>query len=149
MSELEPPVTPSAPEPTEAQIKLYTLLVDQVQKYSTILWQFPTALLAANSFAIDKFLGKSVLFVGLAVVDVALVYAFQRLISHQRAVIDAAKKAEEDLRKTKLSSYVPTFHTPTLRASDITLGVLWLMTAALAFYSVSELIRAFHCCCCS
>lgn len=48
--------SPSVPGPQaiEMEQKLYALLVDQLTKYNTIIWQFPTALLAANAFAIDK-----------------------------------------------------------------------------------------------
>jgi hypothetical protein len=49
------PAIVSAPTPElapkdvlDSQIKLYALLVEQLQRYNTIIWQFPAALLGVN-----------------------------------------------------------------------------------------------------
>ena len=133
----------------DTELKLYTLLVDQVQKYSTIVWQFPTALLAANTFAIDKFLQIPVLLAGLSAADVALVFAFYRLVQHQRTVIESARLAEDKIRLLPIGSYIPKFTPPSLRATTVTLAVLGIMTALLAFYSVGKIMQTYICCKCA
>jgi len=128
----------------EGQLRLYSLLVDQIHKYATIFWQFPTALLAANAFAIDKFLNEppGILF-GVALVDLALIYAFHRLILYQRAIIKAAKKAEIHFRRTQLKEFVPNFprfsrFTP--RATGMLLLVLYAAAISLLGYSVIPIL---------
>lgn len=145
-----PPPAPASgpPEPEKNDLDLYKLLVDQIQKYSTIVWQFPTALFAANTLAVDKFLKSPQLLLALAIADVALVFAFQRLVSHQRTVIDAARKAEAILRQTKVAALIPDFRAPTIRATTVTLIALWAMTGALAIYAAAQLLVTYGCVCC-
>ncbi|HUF63384.1 MAG TPA: hypothetical protein VMN36_15010 [Verrucomicrobiales bacterium] len=100
---------PDETTPHEKQLKLYGKLVDQRQNYTTILWQFPTALLAANAFAIDKFHSQPLILLALGVVDGILAYSFRRLVIQQRSIITATRAAEGILRKTEFSAFIPNF----------------------------------------
>ncbi|SRR6266542_5352440 len=123
----------------DTQVKLYGTLVDQIQKYSTILWQFPTTLLAANAFAFDKFLALPWALLALAVVDGVLTYALYRLVRAQRAIIDASSAVEEMLRKTSYSTFIPQFKRGGVRAPPLIVYTFCLLTAALVVLSFSKL----------
>ena len=81
----------------ETRLKFYQLLVDQLQKYNTILWQFPATILAANVFALDKFLQHPGVLLGIAFLDMVFCYALQRLVIQQEAIIRATQAAEKAL----------------------------------------------------
>jgi hypothetical protein len=54
---MQTPMLPNDPH-IEVKLKLYGLLIDQLQKYNSILWQAPAALLVANILALDRLAGK-------------------------------------------------------------------------------------------
>ncbi|MBI5054492.1 MAG: hypothetical protein HZC38_04450 [Chloroflexi bacterium] len=114
------------PKPDDNQIKLYTLLVDQMQKYNSIIWQVPTALIVANFFGIDKFISNPAILFALFVFNTVLIYAFDRMVTQQRAIIDAARRSETELRNT-YNTFIPSFSETKMRAPRlfvITLGAL-------------------------
>lgn len=124
----------------DIQVKLYTLLIDQMHKYTSVFWQFPLALLAANSFAVDKFLQKPVILLGLSFIDGALIYAFSRLIYRQKAIIEATQNAEGILIKTGYKEFIPVFKKRKPSAQYVTLWVLKIVTGFLAIYSMYKII---------
>lgn len=123
------------------QIKLYILLVDQLQKYNSIIWQIPTALIAANSFAFDKFSQDNpVILLGLAAVNFAIIYAYRRMIVQQSAIIDATRKAEDEIRKV-YEVFIPCFRMSKIRASSLLAIILDASNSALAIFAFVALAK--------
>lgn len=120
------------------KIKLYSLLIDQIQKYNTILWQFPTALVAANFFAINNLLKYPYLLLCLSILNLSLIFAFTRMVKTQRAIIDTTKKAEVEMIK-QFPLFVPEFPQPNLQAPAVMRDILWILAIVLFFYSVLDL----------
>ena len=99
----------NAIRPDDTQLKVYTMLVDQIQKYNTILWQFPAAVLAANFLALDKFSPRPHILFCVAALDCILAYVFQRLVAQQKAIIKASRNMESVLKLTSYAEFVPNF----------------------------------------
>ena len=116
-------------------IKLYTALVDQLQKYNTIIWQGPTALIVANFFALDKFSSNPLLLFVLFIFNAILIYSFHRMIINQRAIIDATKMAEDELRKT-FDIFIPKFSEPKVKVGNLLIWNLWILNLILLIYSI-------------
>jgi len=134
-------------KPNDKQLKLYEMLVDQLQKHTTIFWQFPVALLAANVFAVDKFLlQQPKLLLSLFLMDFALVYTFHWEILHQRAVISATQSAERLLRSTDYYTFIPQFGEKYIKiyklllkvpkGSNVIIWGLWLLTVFVLLLSL-------------
>lgn len=125
-------------EENDNKIKLYNLLVDQIQKYNTIIWQVPTALVAANFFALDKFLGNPTLLLVLSIFNAVLIYAYHRMIIQQRAIINASQNAEDELKKV-YQTFIPEFHRAGIRAPSLLAYSLWVIDFYLFVYAVIQL----------
>jgi hypothetical protein len=122
-------------EPNDVQLKLYTLLVEQLHKYVTVFWQFPLALLVTNFLAADKFLQHPPVMFLLALIDCVFVYAFHRLVKNSDDIILALKKAEQNLKRTAYVEFIPEFHPPKVRAPRLTVLTLWAFVIGLALFS--------------
>ena len=85
--------------PIDEQIRLYSLLVDQLQRYNSLIWQIPTGLLVANVLAIDKFQFNSCFLFCLSVFNYVLIYIFHRMLVQQEAIKKATQLAEKKLKK--------------------------------------------------
>ncbi len=120
------------------KLKLYNLLVDQIQKYSAITWQTPTALMAANFFALDKFFGNPPILIVLSIFNGVLIYAYHRMIIQQRAVIDATRKAEDDI-KGAYPDFIPEFRRIGIRAPSLLVYSLWILDFCLFIYAGTQL----------
>jgi hypothetical protein len=128
------------PKITDTQLKLYQLLVDQLQKHSTILWQFPTALLAANAFALDKFFMRPWLILVMAAIDGVFAYSYHRMATQLRAVIGATKAAEALLKESGYEIFIPKFRESKISGVSILCLMLWLIAAGLGMYSFIKLL---------
>jgi hypothetical protein len=128
--------------PEDTLLKFYGMLVDQLHKTSTLLWQLPTALFAANAFALDKFLMQPWIVLGLSLFDFAMVYACCRVRVTQSALIPAIKEIEKELLNSSLKNFVPDFkqRKGELSAPDTIVALLALMSAALFVYSLCQLL---------
>jgi len=124
----------------DIQIKLYGMLVDQLHKYVTVFWQFPLALLVANFLALDKFLTHPKILLAVSVLDGILVYAFQRFVINQRAIIAAIKRAEKIIASTTYEPFVPKFVPVKFPAPFLTVTALWLFVVGIAVFSVARLV---------
>jgi len=122
----------------DSKLKLYNLLVDQIQKYNAIIWQAPTALVAANFFALDKFLGNAALLLVLSIFNGVLIYAYHRMVIQQRAVIDATRKAEDDIKKI-YPAFIPKFRRAGIRAPSLLVYSLWVLDLCLLIYAITQL----------
>ncbi|MFA6922210.1 MAG: hypothetical protein WC216_10225 [Gallionella sp.] len=123
----------------DTQLKLYAMLVDQLQKYTTIFWQFPTALLAANAFVLDKFLAQPFMMLALAIIDGVLAYALHRLVIQQRTIISATKASEAILRESTYEAFIPKFSNTRVRAPLLIVYVLWTLTSALLVLAIVKI----------
>lgn len=130
---------PNGNSPVDNQLKLYGLLVEQLHKYVTVFWQFPLALLAANFFALDKFLSHPKILFVVSLVDCVLVFAFHRLVLNQRCIIKAIRGAEKDLRAS-YPKFVPEFGEPMIPAPTVTVLTLLVLAIGLVLFSA---IRSF------
>jgi hypothetical protein len=111
----------------DEKIRLYSLLQEQFAKYNAIFWQAP-ALVAANVLALDKLIGMPWALIGLAVFNLAMIWAFHRMVVAQGKIITATRAAEEDLSKS-YPQYVASFAphkapSPSLRTRS---GRRWLV----------------------
>lgn len=120
------------------KLKLYNLLVDQIQKYNAIIWQVPTALIAANFFALDKFFGNPAILLVLSIFNGVLIYAYHRMIIQQCAVIDATRKAEDDI-KGAYPDFIPEFRRTGIRAPSLLVYSLWILDFCLFIYAGTQL----------
>jgi len=126
-------------KPDDIQIKLYSLLVDQLHKYTSVIWQIPAALLAVNTFALDKFSDSGVLLLGLVFFDAALVYTFQCMVARQQEIIEAAQKTEAQFKKT-YNALIPEFKKGWLPAPKFMVFVLWSLVVVLLVHALIVLI---------
>lgn len=131
-------------KPLENEIRLYLALVDQIQKYSSVFWQFPTALIAANYFAFDKFLTNHFLLLALAIIDAVIIFAFQKMVKRQSEIIKTTKLVEVELRKT-FAVYIPTFKQSIISAPKLTVYTLWFFDLCLLLYSVIGIMVKYLC----
>jgi len=132
-------------EPKSDHLQLYGMLIDQLKTYSNYFWQFPLALVAANSFAIDKFSAHPIILLFLSLLDAVFVYALHRMVSNQKAIIKAAQKAEVELRKTTAAGYLPDFPSGGLSAPTMLVCALGILTGIFFLYSVLSLVLRYCC----
>lgn len=131
----------------ENKIKLYNLLVDQIQKYNTILWQFPALLSAANFVILPQLLKYPVLLVALPILNFPLIYAFRRMIGRQQTIILCTKEVEKDLRRSykKYINYIPDFKAYGLPAPQLFFWTFLIFDLLLLFYSIEKLLTEGSC----
>ena len=127
---------PDESEPAD-DIKLYALLVDQVQRYNSIFWQAPAALLAANVISLGALTAKPAFLLGLTVFNLVFIFAFHKLVFTQRFLIKATKSAENRLRN-RFPDFIPTFedHALPIRAPGMLVGMLFFLNFWLLSYAL-------------
>jgi hypothetical protein len=121
-------------DPVATKIQLYGMLIDQIHRYAAIFWQFPLGLIAANTLAWEEFQKTPILLAIVAVLDFILVYAFQVAVVHSRALVLAAQRAEEVLRK-EFPDFIPTFVTSKIKATRITVAAMWAIPCGMLIYA--------------
>lgn len=117
-------------------VKLYTALVDQLQRYNTVIWQAPTALLAANVLALDKFRAVPAAVVALSFLNAAIIFAFFKMVVQQQRIIEATRRAE-DILKTHFNAFIPVFRPSSLRAPRLMVLTLTTLNLLLLFYGLA------------
>jgi hypothetical protein len=115
------------------QIKLYSLLIDQLTKYNTIIWQVPIALFGANILVFDKASTKPYFVLAMIVFNASFIFAFYKMVAQQRAIIDAAREAEREL-KVISKGLVPDFKSSKLSAPFLFVWILSSLNIALLLY---------------
>jgi|RhiMethySRZTD1v2_1073278.scaffolds.fasta_scaffold38053_11 hypothetical protein len=125
----------------ERQIKLYGLLVDQLHKYTPILWQAPIALVGANVLALGKIQENPWLSLVLGLFDATFIFGLRKIVLRQRSLIDAAKRAEKILSGVgTLSPFIPEFKESKVRAPELIVATLWLLTFALVVWGIVQIL---------
>jgi len=92
-------------------LKLYGFYSNDLQKYNTIIWQFPTALITVNILAINFFIDKPHLLLFIPLVNFVLLHALFKQVHIQRALINALKKIEGKLQEHYGHDMIPNFET--------------------------------------
>jgi hypothetical protein len=118
----------------EDRIKIYGLLVDQIQKYNTIIWQAPTALIVANFVVLIKFDSPFPL-LALCAFDFVSIYAFHRMVIYQGVIIKATQNTECELKK-HFGYMIPEFKKFKPSATDLLIWGLWLLEFSLFCYAI-------------
>lgn len=90
-------------------LKLYEIYSSNLQKYNTIIWQFPTALVSVNILAINFFIDKPYLLLFIPLVNFVLLHALFKHVYNQSAIINALKEIENKLRKHYDQKIIPNF----------------------------------------
>lgn len=80
-------------------LKLYGIYLNDLKKYNTIIWQFPTALVTVNILAINYLLDKPHILFFISLVNFVLLHALFKHVHHQSAIICTLKKIEYELRE--------------------------------------------------
>lgn len=90
-------------------LKLYGIYSNDLQRYNTIIWQFPTALVTVNIFAINFFIDKPHFLLFIPLVNFVLLHALFKHTHHQQAIISALRKIEVKLQKHYDRDMIPNF----------------------------------------
>ncbi len=95
----------------EKVLALYRIYADDNHVYNNIVWQFPTALIAANGLLIEKLAYQPPwALLLLAILNFGLIHAIFKLSKNQHAILRAMQRAEVYIKKDQfLSGYVPDF----------------------------------------
>ena len=109
-------------------VKLYALLIDQLQRYNSIVWQVPTALVAADVVAFQQLQSWPFAMLGVSLVSAVLSFAYYRMVVQQEAIISATRKAELSLRIGH-DAFIPEFQRSAVSAR-------WLIVVALAVFNL-------------
>jgi hypothetical protein len=124
---------------SENEIKLYSLLVDQLLKYQRIIWQIPTALVLGDFLVIEKFKHDPYVLLGLILYNFGLLYVFYRMIKNQSYLIDATRKAESIL-VTNYKDFLPHFKRPKISGPILFIRILIF----LELFFLGYIIILFH-----
>ena len=109
-------------------LKLYEIYSNGFQKYSTIIWQFPTALVTVNILAINFFIDKPQLLLFIPLVNFVLLHALFKHVHNQSAIKNALKKIEGKLREHYDQDMIPNF--------EVKNWILKIRSARLLSYSL-------------
>lgn len=119
----------------ENEIKLYSLLVDELFRHQTNIWQIPTALISVNLVAIYNFQSQWVPLAVLCIFNAGLIFVFCQMVKAQMKIIDTIKKAEEKLKPTFLA-FLPNIREPKIKSPYVFVGILLLLEIILAGYII-------------
>ena len=95
----------------ESKIKLYSLLVDELFRHQTNIWQIPTALASVNFLVIHSFQSQRYPLFALLIFNAGIVFVFYQMVESQYKIMDTIKKAE-DAFNPMLAVFLPKIETP-------------------------------------
>jgi hypothetical protein len=134
----EPATVLTRKDELNSQIKLYTLLVDQLQRYNTIIWQFPTALVGLNGLAVVQLAKQPWWLLAVWVFNLSMIFGFLKIIMRQSVLIDTTRSAEAHLQG-EFAHFVPTFKPSWIRAPRLVYRTLVVLNFALGIYALWQL----------
>ncbi len=123
----------------DREIKLYELIVDQLHRYGSIIWQLPTALVAANLLAFQHASHLPLVLIGIALFNGAMIYVLHRMTTQQRALIEAARNAEAALG-VHYPGFVPSFARAGVSAPRVLLATMVVLDAGLFLFAYGSLL---------
>ena len=127
-------------------LKLYEIYSNDLQKYDTIIWQFPTALVTVNILAITFLIDKPHLLLFIPLVNFVLLHALFKHVHNQHAIIETLRKIEGKLREYYDQGMIPNFETKTrilkIKSAPLLSYSLLILNIVLLIYTVWGLL---HC----
>ena len=90
-------------------LSIYKIYSDDLQKYNSIIWQFPTALITVNILFLHYFFNNTHVLFFISLANFMLLHALFKHIHHQKAIINALKNIEIQLRNYYLDGIIPDF----------------------------------------
>jgi hypothetical protein len=93
---------------TSDLLTLYGNLVNQIQKFNDVIWQFPSALLLANLLLLKDNLDFWPGMLAILIFNFAAIYAFYKMVFSQKDIINATKALEAKLN-SEFPGYIPMF----------------------------------------
>jgi hypothetical protein len=90
-------------------VKLYDVHSRSLNKYTDIIWQFPTALIGVNAFALDKFRQLPVALLATSLLNFVLIYALWRHVQIYTELRDATRAVEKELKEQFAPAALPDF----------------------------------------
>jgi hypothetical protein len=125
------------------EIRLYSLLIDQLQKYNSILWQAPAALFTANLLALGgKLLDQPSTAIAVAIFNGAFILALYRIVRAQETLIKTMRASEKALRNTDFQTYVPNFEESRFYSVTIFLVVMALLDLLMLGHAIFQTIHS-------
>ena len=124
------------------EIKLYSLLVDDILKYQATIWQIPTALVIGNFLALEKFISNPYPLIALALFNLGLIFVFYRMVKSQRRIIEATANAENKLRPL-FGDFLPTFKKHKIPAPYFFIGILCVLEFSLIVYIILLIVKQY------
>lgn len=122
-------------------LKLYEVYSNNLQKYTTIIWQFPTALITVNILAVNFFIDEPCPLLFISVLNFVLIYALFRHVDHQRSIIDSLKKIENKLRKDyKAKDMIPNFKEYKIKAASLLAKVLLILNIVFFLCALGKIV---------
>lgn len=125
---------------TETQLKLYATLIDQLQKHTTIVWQYSMAIFLADAYALEKFQNQPYILWSISVISGVMAYAFHRVVIQQYAIIKATQKVEDLFVKNKYEDFIPQFRKNRISAPQIIVVALYGLSALLFIFASLQYI---------
>lgn len=116
-------------------LKLYEIYSNDLKKYTTIIWQFPTALVGVNILAIDHLMDKPRILLFIALVNFSLLFALYRHIRHQGVIIDSLIVIEKKLRYHFYSRMIAEFKRKKFKATYLVWGVLLIFNIVFLYFT--------------
>ncbi|MBN8568986.1 MAG: hypothetical protein J0M18_05105 [Ignavibacteria bacterium] len=92
----------------EVEVKLYSLLINQLHNYEKNIWQIPIALIVGNFVALEKFPLNVIILISIAIFNGGVIFVLGRMMKSQRVIIEAVKKCESRLNE-HYQDFLPDF----------------------------------------
>ena len=119
-------------------IKLYEIYSKDVQKYDTLIWQFPIALITVNILAIYYFIDHYQVLFFVTLVNFVLLHALFKHAHHRHAIITAIQKIELKLQEYYEQGMVPNFRVENwilkIKSTSLILYILLILNIGFFFY---------------
>ncbi len=132
------------PNNIQKVLELYRIYSDDKQRYDTIIWQFPTALVTVNILAINFFLDKPYLLLFISLANFVLLHSLFKHVYHQKAIIKALKTIGDKLRECNFGDIIPNFEIGNkimkIKSADLLSYALLVMNLAFFILIILRLI---------
>lgn len=120
---------------TDNEVKLYSLLVDELFKHHTNIWKIPTVLITVNFLVIYQFQSQWYPLIALFVFNAGMIFVFFQLVKSQKQIIDTIKSSEDALDPT-FHAFLPRVKSPNCYSTSFFVFILILLEFLLACYIV-------------
>ena len=127
-------------------LSIYEIYSLDNRNYNNVIWQFPTALLAANGLVIKEIVNQPpFIIIVLPIINFAFIHAIFKLSRHQKSIIFALQKTEKEI-KEKYPIYdkcIPDFKKYTKNILNIssTNIICWTLLSINILFFLFEAIR--------